>query len=111
MEMLVNFAEMGTYLDYDLFGIETSYYQQVEDSDMPSDAERMNRIAVLIKAGFQDRVTIAQDIHTKHRLVGERICVCLKVLACFLAAYLHLSYYAMEKFNPLPNYKFYTVPN
>ena len=67
---ILDFAKLGCYLDYDLFGIETSNYQQRVDTDMPSDAERLDRIKALVDAGFGDKVTVGQDIHTKHRLVG-----------------------------------------
>ena len=40
-----------------------------EEIDFPSDAQRMDRIGHLINNGFEDKVLIAQDIHTKHRLV------------------------------------------
>ena len=67
---ILEFAKLGCYLDYDLFGIETSNYQQRVDTDMPSDAERLDRIRALVDGGFGDKVTVGQDIHTKHRLVG-----------------------------------------
>ena len=34
---------MGTYCQFDLFGIELSYYQ-LADSDYPNDAQRMDFI-------------------------------------------------------------------
>lgn len=38
--------------------------------DMPSDAQRIQWVKFLVEQGYRDRVLIAQDIHTKHRLVG-----------------------------------------
>ncbi|XP_013380439.1 phosphotriesterase-related protein isoform X2 [Lingula anatina] len=67
-EEILEFAKLGTYLEYDLFGIETSNYQCNPTVDMPSDGERIRRIQVLFANGF-DKVVIAHDVHTKHRLV------------------------------------------
>lgn len=61
---------MGTYLEYDLFGIETSYYQQNEDVFMPSDGQRIQMIQELLKEGYKDKILISHDIHTKHRMVS-----------------------------------------
>ncbi|XP_064652122.1 phosphotriesterase-related protein-like [Lineus longissimus] len=66
---LEEFAKMGSYCEYDLFGLEASHYQKNLAIDMPSDAERINRIKHLIKQGYEDKIVIAHDIHTKHRLM------------------------------------------
>ena len=69
----MEFAALGSYLEYDLFGIETSHYQmELEDLpvDMPSDAQRVHLLGVLAREGYGDRLLVAHDIHTKHRLVG-----------------------------------------
>ena len=66
---LLEFASLGSYLEYDLFGIETSHYQLCADVDMPSDAQRIQRIKTLVKAGFSDKILLSHDIHTRHRLV------------------------------------------
>lgn len=68
MDALIEFASLGSYCEYDLFGIETSHYQLNQDIDMPSDAQRIERIKHLVDNGFQDKILIAHDIHTKHRL-------------------------------------------
>lgn len=52
-----------------MFGIEVSHYQANEDIDFPSDGERIQRIKALIDGGYIDRIVIAHDIHTRHRLV------------------------------------------
>ena len=52
---------------------------------MPSDAQRIQMIKFLIDQGYQQRVMMAHDIHTKHRLVScyygivmvDHIIVCL----------------------------------
>lgn len=38
---------------------------------MPSDAQRIQRIKHLFDNGFGEKILIAHDIHTKHRLVSE----------------------------------------
>lgn len=66
---LLEFAKLDCYIEYDLFGIETSNYQLKPEIDMPSDAQRVDRIKALVEAGHEDKITVAQDIHTKHRLM------------------------------------------
>ncbi|XP_056019763.1 phosphotriesterase-related protein-like isoform X2 [Ostrea edulis] len=68
-EELAEFAALGSYCEYDLFGIETSMYTQNLKVDMPSDAQRIQRIKFLIEQGYEDKILIAHDIHTKHRLM------------------------------------------
>lgn len=70
MGALAEFASLGTFCEYDLFGIETSHYQLVTSIDMPSDAQRIQRIKHLVDNGFEDKILIAHDIHTVHRLVS-----------------------------------------
>jgi phosphotriesterase-related protein len=65
---LIELARRGSYLEYDLFGWETSYYS-LSDVDMVNDAQRLGFIKGLIDEGYADRIVIAQDICTKHRLV------------------------------------------
>lgn len=66
---LLEFARLGCYIEYDLFGIECSYYQQTPTVDMPSDAQRIERMKILIDNGYEDKLTASHDIHTKHRLM------------------------------------------
>jgi len=68
-ENLLEFSNLGTYCQFDLFGTECSLYQLNLAADMPSDAQRMDKVVSLIEAGKEDRVLVAHDIHTKHRLV------------------------------------------
>ena len=42
---------------------------------MPSDAQRIQRVKLLVDNGYTDRVVIAQDMHLKHRLVRITIIV------------------------------------
>ena len=38
---------------------------------MPSDAQRIKMVKLLIDNGYQQRIMLAHDIHTKHRLVSN----------------------------------------
>lgn len=69
VDRLLEFAKLGTYCQFDLFGTECSYYQLNTESDMPSDAQRMDKIAYLVREGYANRTLMSHDIHTKHRLV------------------------------------------
>lgn len=66
---LLEFAEAGAYCQFDLFGTECSFYQLNIEFDMPSDAQRMDHIVRLVHEGYEDKILISHDIHTKHRLV------------------------------------------
>ena len=70
---LVEFAKLGAYCEYDLFGIEVSHYQLNPTADMPNDAERIRRIRHLMDNGYGDKVLISHDIHSKQRLVSSII--------------------------------------
>ncbi|XP_048487822.1 phosphotriesterase-related protein [Plutella xylostella] len=67
-DVLLDFAALGVYCQYDLFGTEVSYYQLCESIDMPSDAQRLDMMKLLVEEGFEDRLLMSHDIHTKHRL-------------------------------------------
>ena len=67
VEAVIELAERGCYLEYDLFGWETSYYA-LSPVDMPNDAQRIGWVTRLIDEGLGDRVVIAQDICFNHRL-------------------------------------------
>ncbi|XP_003207093.2 LOW QUALITY PROTEIN: phosphotriesterase-related protein [Meleagris gallopavo] len=66
---LLEFAKLGCYLEYDLFGTEFIYYHFQPDIDMPSDNDRIARIRMLIDEGYEDRILMAHDVHTKNRLM------------------------------------------
>ncbi|TCP54239.1 phosphotriesterase-related protein [Tamaricihabitans halophyticus] len=57
-------AATGCYVEFDLFGQESSYYP-FAPIDMPNDATRVDYIADLISAGYLNKVLIAQDICSK----------------------------------------------
>ena len=72
-------ARTGCYVEFDLFGIETSYYS-LSEIDLPNDAIRVDRVADLLSAGHGARVLISQDICNKTRLTsygGEGTGTCL----------------------------------
>ena len=68
-ETLTQIAVTGCYMEWDLFGNESSYYPPNPSIDMPSDAKRIDDIAWISSQGYGDKVVIAQDICAKHRLV------------------------------------------
>lgn len=69
IDELIEFSKLGTYIQYDLFGVECSYYQLNSSVDMPSDGVRIKNFVKLIEAGLENKLLMSHDIHTKHRLV------------------------------------------
>ena len=67
-ETLGELAQTGCYLEYDLFGQESSYYPYDTRVDMPNDATRIDHYIWLIERGYLDRLVVAHDICNKHRL-------------------------------------------
>ena len=67
-ETLLQIAESGCYLEWDLFGTEQSYYGANSGIDMPNDAKRMDDIAWLASQGYRHKILVAHDICTKNRL-------------------------------------------
>jgi phosphotriesterase-related protein len=66
---VIELAQTGLWLEYDLFGLETSYYPYNPSFDMPNDGGRMAHILALIEAGHLDRILMSHDIAYKHSLV------------------------------------------
>src|SRR5262245_19166334 len=66
--VLLELAATGVYLEYDLFGLETSYYPYNPAFDMPNDGERMRQILFLIERGHLAQVLMSHDIAYKHCL-------------------------------------------
>lgn len=64
---MLRLAESGCYLEFDLFGQESSYYP-LADIDMPNDATRVDYLAALIAHGFGQRLLVAQDICSRTHL-------------------------------------------
>jgi phosphotriesterase-related protein len=66
---VIDLAQTGLWLEYDLFGLETSYYPYNPSFDMPNDGGRMAHILALLEAGHRDQVLMSHDIAYKHCLV------------------------------------------
>lgn len=64
----LNLAKTGCFLEFDLFGLESSYYP-MSDIDMPNDALRVAMIAGLAQDGYLDQVLVSLDIDTRARLI------------------------------------------
>ena len=60
-EDMLTLARTGCYLEFDLFGQESSYYP-LAPIDMPNDAMRINHLQRLIAEGFGDKLLVAHDI-------------------------------------------------
>jgi phosphotriesterase-related protein len=67
IEPLRRLAATGCYLEFDLFGQESSYYA-FADIDMPNDARRVDLLVALVDAGYRDQLLISQDIYRKAHL-------------------------------------------
>lgn len=63
---LVQLAQTGCYLEFDLFGWQEAHYPYAK-STMPNDAQRIERLKDLIKSGFGARLLVSQDIDIKAR--------------------------------------------
>ena len=65
-------GERGPFLEFDVFGLETSYFPVpgVVGLDGLSDAQRLGFVRALIDAGFGRQVLLSHDIGTKHRLAA-----------------------------------------
>lgn len=61
-------ADTGVVLEYDFFGIESSYYPFDPDVDLPNDAQRVQWLRRLIERGHTEQIAISQDICTRTRL-------------------------------------------
>ena len=65
---LKDLAETGIYLEYDLYGNESSHYPPNPKVDMPSDAQRMDAVLWHFEQGYERQILLSHDIATKHRL-------------------------------------------
>jgi phosphotriesterase-related protein len=68
--VLLELAATGVRLEYDLFGLETSYYPYNPAFDMPNDGERMRQILFLIDRGHLAQILMSHDIAYKHCLTA-----------------------------------------
>jgi phosphotriesterase-related protein len=67
-ELMRDLARTGCYLEFDLFGQESSYYP-LAPIDMPNDAGRIDYLMHLMEAGYRDQLLVSQDICHKTSLV------------------------------------------
>ena len=67
---LKSIADTGCYMEWDLFGNESSYYPLNPNIDMPSDAKRMDDIAWIASQGYGRKIVVAHDICHKNRLAS-----------------------------------------
>ena len=66
---VVDLAQTGIWLEYDLFGLENSYYPYQPSFDMPNDGGRMAHVLALVEAGHGDQILMSHDIAYKTSLV------------------------------------------
>ncbi|CAA9349673.1 MAG: Phosphotriesterase related protein [uncultured Chloroflexia bacterium] len=68
LESITTLVETGCYVEFDLFGQESSYYAWAP-IDMPNDATRIDYLIELTKRGYRDKLLIAQDSCQKTHLM------------------------------------------
>ncbi|MBI2965190.1 MAG: aryldialkylphosphatase [Chloroflexi bacterium] len=66
--ILRELAATGTYIEYDTFGLESPFPPHAPNTFMPSDYQRIEQLMGLIWDGHLERVVLAHDNCTKHRL-------------------------------------------
>ena len=69
VKAVIGLAQTGIWIEYDLFGLENSYYPYQPSFDMPNDGTRMTHILALIEAGHHDQLLLSHDIAYKTSLV------------------------------------------
>lgn len=67
MSEMRSLARTGCYVEFDLFGVESSHYS-LGPVDLPNDALRVDYIRRLLADGHGDRILISHDICNKSRL-------------------------------------------
>jgi phosphotriesterase-related protein len=67
---VIDLAQTGIWLEYDLFGLENSYYPYNPAFDMPNDGGRMAHVLALMGAGHGDQLLLSHDIAYKTSLVA-----------------------------------------
>ncbi|MGY8879671.1 MAG: phosphotriesterase family protein, partial [Dehalococcoidia bacterium] len=58
----------GAYLNFDLFGHDSSFYPLAPESHMPADHERIEMIEHMVSEGKRGKILVAHDVCSKHRL-------------------------------------------
>ncbi len=67
-ERLFKLADTGIIIEFDLFGMENSFYKLNLEIDMPNDAMRLKTIRKLIDRGHLKQILISHDICYQTRL-------------------------------------------
>ena len=67
-DRLLRLADTGCVIEFDLFGLEASYYPLDLRVDMPNDGIRLKLVRTLIDHGHLDRIVISHDICYRTRL-------------------------------------------
>jgi phosphotriesterase-related protein len=70
LDGLLRLAETGVVLEFDMFGVENTYYPLKESVDMPNDGMRLRLIRGLLDHGYLDQVVISHDIDCRTRLIN-----------------------------------------
>ena len=68
-ETLSAIGAAGCWFEWDLFGNESSYYRLNPSIQHPNDGTKLADIRRLIAEGYGERIVIAHDICSRHRLV------------------------------------------
>jgi phosphotriesterase-related protein len=68
VRQMLDLADTGLWLEYDLFGLETSYYPYNPSFDMPNDGGRIAHVLALLERGRGAQVLLSHDIAYKHCL-------------------------------------------
>lgn len=67
-DRMFRLADTGCVIEFDLFGMESTYYKLATDVDMPNDGVRLKWLRKLIDRGHLDQILISQDICYRTRL-------------------------------------------
>ena len=62
-------GQAGCYFEWDLFGNESSFYRLNPTIQHPNDGTKLEHISWLISEGYGDKIVVAHDICSQHRLV------------------------------------------
>ena len=69
IDTLLRFADLGSVLEFDVFGWENSRFSQDGDLDLSSDGVKITAIRALIDAGHVERIVVGHDIAWRTRMV------------------------------------------
>ena len=71
-KILLELASSGVYMNFDLFGNESSHYPLTDVAEkyyyMPNDHQRIEQVGLLVDSGYSKKILLGHDICTKHRL-------------------------------------------